>query len=340
MLITTNVVMKITPRNITYYKNKGYVIPEIYSTKSKKIVPNYNVDIIVSIFDLPKSSHKKVKYKCDNCGAIKEIAFSDFNRLTNKQYGIFCKSCSTKIKLPKIMLDKYGVNNCSNLPFVSEKRERTCLEKYGSKWSIGSSYVKNKIKAVFVEKYGVENPILDEQIKEKRNKTNIEKYGGISPFNNKTVRDKVKKTNIERYGIDNPYKLKSTQEKAKQTLYKNGNCPSSKAEKQMCQILMTMYGKENCFPSFQEGNLLLDCLVFIDNYRIDFEYDGIYWYKNRENKDRARNAVLMSLGYKVVRIKGNNKDELPDQLIINKAVQYLILENHNLIYIGMNKKNI
>lgn len=153
----------------------------------------------------------------------------------------------------------------------------------------------------------------------------------------KDVLEKARHTNLRKYGVPVSSQCKEVQAKARQTLYKNGTTPSSKAENEMCNILIGMFGADNCDPNYPEGNLSLDCLVRLGEYRIDFEYDGIYWHKDRQEKDRARNAVLMNLGYRIVRIKGNNLDTMPTREQIQSAVDYLIKDNHHLIFIDMNK---
>ena len=74
----------------------------------------------------------------------------------------------------------------------------------------------------------------------------------------------------------------------------------------------------------------------IGDDKFDFEYDGIYWHKNRKQKDAARNAVLMNEGYKIIRIKANNQDLLPTEQQILQAVDYLVKDNHRLTFIDMN----
>ena len=104
----------------------------------------------------------------------------------------------------------------------------------------------------------------------------------------------------------------------------------------MCELLSSLYGADNCYPNFPVGNLSLDCLVKFNQFKIDFEYDGIYWHKNRKQYDAARNAVLMDEGYRIVRIKANNQDTLPSAEQIRQAVDYLVKDNHHLVFINMN----
>ena len=44
----------------------------------------------------------------------------------------------------------------------------------------------------------------------------------------------------------------------------------------------------------------------------------------------------MNNGYKIVRIKGNNQDDMPTRNQILDAVDYLVKDNHHLVFIDMN----
>ena len=336
MLLANVVEIFITPRTVNHYKSKGYTIPMKYSDKSKKEVLDSSVPIYVDVNDLPQNSHVKIKYKCDNCGKEFVTTFVDWNNTTYKELGDLCKSCAATIKLSQAMKDKYGYDNASQVPDIIEKKKQTNLNKYGNEWAIASQQVRDNIVNTMIDKYGVINPMQNEHIKIKTKTTNNERYGGNSPFCDFSIQEKSQSTCLNKYGVKNVFQSKEIQAKARETLYRNGTVPSSKSEKELCDILIHMYGKENCYPSYPVGELSLDCLVIVGNNKIDFEYDGIYWHRNKGNKDRARNAILMNKGYKIVRIKANNRDDMPSATQIQNAVDYLIKENHHLTFIDMN----
>lgn len=336
MIITETVDILVTARTVNHYKKKGYKIPMRYSEKSKKEVINSNCPIVVKIQDLPNNSHTKIKYKCDNCGKIFTTSYVTWVKSKYKELGDLCKNCAVQIKLPKSMEDKYGDSNPSKVSSIMDKKKQTNLNKYGNEWSIASKQVREKIVESFVEKYGVDNPMKDNFIQQKAKNTNCIKYGGNSPLCDSDIREKSRQTCLNKYGVENAYQLKEFQEKARNTLYKNGNVPISKAEQNLCKILKEMFGEDNCYPSYPFGSLSLDCLVILDNIKIDFEYDGFYWHKNRGQYDAARNAVLLGQGYKIIRVKANNQDIMPSKQQIQNAVDKLVKNNRHLIFIDMN----
>lgn len=139
----------------------------------------------------------------------------------------------------------------------------------------------------------------------------------------------------EKYGEENPSKIPEFLAKSRNTSFLNGTTPTSLPERQIIQMLIDLYGKDSCIPGYPVDRISLDCLLIINNVKIDVEYDGKYWHNGREDYDRKRNHWLISQGYKVLRILGNVKDELPSIDRLREEVEYLI-NGHNIGYIDMN----
>jgi very-short-patch-repair endonuclease len=77
----------------------------------------------------------------------------------------------------------------------------------------------------------------------------------------------------------------------------------------------------------------LDCFIEVEGIKIDVEYDGWYWHKNRREQDKRKNDFLIDRGYRVLRIRANRKAPTKEQII--KAVDYLVKDNHHLAYIDL-----
>ncbi|RNB52675.1 DUF559 domain-containing protein [Brevibacillus gelatini] len=62
--------------------------------------------------------------------------------------------------------------------------------------------------------------------------------------------------------------------------------------------------------------------LFIDNVKIDIEYDGYYFHKDTALKDRRRDEFLKQDGWKILRIKGRRNVPTFDELrvAINKLL--------------------
>lgn len=193
-----------------------------------------------------------------------------------------------------------------------------------------------KLAEILEDKYGVYNVFQLDDVKGKIRDTNLSKHGAENIAHAPKIAEKIKQTNLERYGVPYTTQVPDVVAKMRESLYKNGSVPSSKAEIAMCELLHEMYGDNNCKDNYAVDRLNMDCLVDVDGIFIDFEYDGLYWHKDREDYDRRRNYYLIDRGYRIVRIKANKKDELPSKQQIKDAVDYLVKGNHHLTYIDMN----
>ena len=202
---------------------------------------------------------------------------------------------------------------------------------------LSCSKCKEKKKSdTFMQRYGVTSPGASDFCREKAKIAMKERYGCEYAMQSQGSQEKFKHTMEEKYGANNPAKCPELLYKARVSAYNNGSVNISKPEKQIVNMLVEIYGNENCFPSYSVDRVNLDCLLIVNGVKIDVEYDGLYWHQETKDKDRKRNHWLMSNGYKVLRILGNPKDDIPtkDQLI--NEVEYL-LNGHSIGYINMNK---
>lgn len=337
MLLTKELDVTIGARNVNHYKALGYNIPMRHSDTFDCDVAAFGETIRVKIEDLPMSSHNKIRYKCDHCGKIVETEYCLWNKRKYQEMGDMCKSCARQIKLPKSLIDKYGYDNATFIPDAIKKKKDTSFERYGSEWHIASNAVKDKIKQTILDRYGVENSMQLDATKEKTRATMIERYGVEFITQSDLFKQRIRETCMKKYGVPNTGQVPEFRAKMRETLYANGTTPTSKAERAMCALLQDIYGADRCSPSYPVGDLSLDCLLVLDDVKIDVEYDGNYWHSGRGQKDAARNAVLMDMGYKILRVKANNRDTLPTKQQIIDAVDYLVKDNHHLVFIDMNK---
>jgi len=184
------------------------------------------------------NEHRK---KCFSCG--EEFVYSTRNLSV-----LECRSCLAKQwtrKTRKTLLEKYGVENPSQIQDVQEKKKKNNLEKYGVEHAILAPEVVKKRKKTMLERHGAETPFESKEIREKAKITHKNRYGVENPFESKEtkkrIRDiledkyggvsygspviakKARETLVERYGVDNPWKSKEIREKAENTsLEKHG----------------------------------------------------------------------------------------------------------------------
>lgn len=328
------------PQTKNYYIEKGYNFTRMRDK------------FLVTAEDLSPKSHKKIKVICDYCGKIFEREKAAYTNSEVK--GKDCCFECISIKRKETVKEKYGVDNLFQSEEIKKRSKDTCLKKYGTEYACQSEEVKDKIKKTNIEKYGYSVSLLNPEIKQKAINTCLECYGVENVFASEVIQEKIKKTHEERYGEGNiahtpeisnkimetnikkygvPFSTQAPEviKKMRESLYKNGNVPSSKAEQAMCKELVELYGEDNCFPGYNIDLINLDCLLVIDNVKIDIEYVGWYWHKDRQEKDKRRNYFLIRNGYKVIRFIAENKVPSKDDLIF--YINYLLKNEEDILWI-------
>lgn len=333
---------KWVPASRQWYEDKGYEFT------------GYRKSFYVKAEDLPLGSHKKVKVKCDYCGKIIEKDFVLYLKEAEKGHDC-CPECAHikrkenverkygcssyieteefKQKAKKTNLERYGFENPAQSNEVKAKIARTNMERYGDICTLNSPEIKEKATQTMLERYGVENIFQLEEMQERIRQDNLEKYGVINPSLRPDVKEKIINTNMEKYGV--PYSTQAPEviEKMRETLYQNGTTPSSKAERKMVEIIKEIYGEENCVHNYAVGNCSLDCYLEYKGLKFDIEYDGWYWHKNKQEKDKRRNYWLSKQGWRILRFRANDAIPTPQQ--IKDGVNYLIQTGHLLHYVNL-----
>lgn len=123
-----------------------------------------------------------------------------------------CRSVLTK----HVNMEKYGVENTTQLKEVQEKMKKTTLKKYGVEHAFQAEEIKEKINKTNIERYGTKNPRWEnEESRVKAEKTNIEKYGSENPFGSDKIKELIKEKNLEKYGVEWTTQAPEVKEKIK-----------------------------------------------------------------------------------------------------------------------------
>lgn len=238
----------------------------------------------VSCNDLPHGSPVLEKRICDNCGK-EYVKEHEKHETTFDRFGMdVCQDCVKNDKhLKKI---------------VQDKKEKTWKEKYGCH-PMQVQEIKEKMQKEFELKYGG-HPMKNEEIKKKWEETVVKKYGGLSPLCSEEVR-----------------------EKAMDTMNKNNLVATSSQQKEICKILKELFPDSICELNYPESRVYLDVLFESNNIKIDVEYDGSHWHKDRQKEDRRRDEFLKGKNYKILRIKSAH--DIPDSNQLKEKIEELLL---------------
>ena len=331
--------LEITPssKNLQYYRDKGYNV-------------NIKQPILININDIPDGSKILETRKCDCCG-------KDFTRMHRAIVDTFnsynkdlCVSCSKKERIEKTKksnLEKYGVEFPMQSKEIKQKAIETSLKNYGCEYTFQNKEVQDKAKNSIIDKYGsISNMASDSKVVEKRKQTNINKYGCENVFQSDNIKENIKNSMLNKYGVDNisksddiknkkmkttyknygvyqPLQSKEIQQKAINTLCKNDNVPTSSQQIELYNILKDLYPNFLITLNKPFSTLILDIeLIDEKGQKIDIEYDGYYWHKDK-NKDRRRDEVVKKKGnYKVLRILSGT--QIPDIQDLKNKIEVLL----------------
>lgn len=314
--------------NKRYYESRGYIY-----TKN-------NDEFEVNVLDLRSGSCAKVKCICQYCG---KIMIKEFREVVEHKNKLCCKDCVTS-KFKEFFLEKYGVENPMQVPEIKQKSINTTIQNNGG-IGMQSKKIQQKIRKTLLKEYNVTNPSQIPEVKIKKEQTCLKNWGVKSPAQSKEIQEKTKQNNFKKYGYYFTLQVPKFRNEAKaaKTLYQNGNGPSSKQQKYLCNLLK---GKLN----YPIDKCRLD-IAFL-NEMIYIEYDGsghdlsvkygtsIKEFKKREIK---RKTFLENKGWKLIRII-SSKDLLPrDEDIINlinECKNYLLNSNHTWIEISIDDLKI
>jgi len=319
LLLKKTVIVKWNPANRKYYESKGYIF-----TKWKD-------EFEVRVEDLSKGSHSEVEILCDYC-KINVILREYREYLKLNKNSIINKDCCEECRILKMQESNLLIYNVKYTSQTSEfKNKISEAHKRINEDSSLRKTIEEKRKSTNLSRYGAEYPSQNIDINNKMKQTNLNKYGFENVFQNEEIKQKSKLTSLEHWGTEHPMQNPVIKNKAIQTLYKNGTCKTSTQQLYIYNLLKdNNYNIELNYPI---SNVNLDVAIFINNIKIDLEYDGWYWHDL--NKDRRRDEFLKSEGWKILRIKSGNL--LPTLGQLKETINYLVNnENKNYAQIILN----
>lgn len=222
------------------------------------------------------------------CGAIKRR-----NGYMQK-HGKPCHNSGTnREKAKQTCLERYNVENPSQLNEVKKKKEETCIKHYGKSYYFQTDEGKEKIQQTCLEKYGCRYASQSQEVKEKIEQTNLKKYGFKSHnsseevkqhkvesylknhgyaynFQDPAVKERIKNTSLKRYGVENPGGSEIAQEKARQTkLERYGDAYYNNREKARQTLLANENYNTSEFEEFVYKLLLRLNYEIIRQYKSD-----------------------------------------------------------------------
>lgn len=280
--------MSLKPNQIIDIKPYGSNI-KYYKSLGYKFSQGDTIQVPAEL--LPKCKIK-VKIICDVCGCEYEMEYKAYlNGLKSHNGKNYCINCFN--------------NNPEVLKEREEKKMAGVQRIYGVNNVFQASEIKEKIQATRLNIYGVKNPMQNYEVQEKMAQTNLKKYGYRVALNNADI-----------YA------------KAQESLYLHGTQKCSQQQYAIFELLKEYYDSEmtECVLNKPVSSCSADISLCFTDCNIDIEYDGSYWHQDKQ-KDRRRDEVFKSFGYKVLRIKGSKT--IPTLYELTTAIENIRKGTHS-----------
>lgn len=291
-----------------------------------------NEYIDVNIKDLKAGSHYIIRVICDSCG---HEYWDKYNNITQRRR--------------RFLTDKDCCGECGN-----KNRKKTCLKRYGVEFPFQSKEMRDKSVSTHLEKYGVEHPSQIPENVAKTKQTNLQRYGNESSVHNSVINKKARdtclkrygveypmqceeirkkrvNTYIKKYGVDNPSKCEKIREKVANSYFLSGDVSTSSQQIMLFGMINDL--GYNAILNYPVSSLNLDIAIFINDKKIDIEYDGWYWHQDIA-KDIARNKVLIKYGWNIIRVLSG--ELLPEKEQLQRSINNVLSENKQVQLIRLN----
>lgn len=205
-----------------------------------------------------------------NIKKSKDLFYKKIKQINMQKYGVENISQLNEVKEKKKekSIKKFGVDNISKSEEVKLKKKQKSLEKYGTECVLQSEEIKRRIKQTTKEKYGVDNPMKCQSVKDKSKQTCFKKYGVEHPMKCQLVKEKLGNVFIQKYGTKNISSLPMIKEKIKKTnaLKYGTNFPTSREEvkQKIIKTNLEKYGVPYSCMTSQCRNANFNCISKIN----------------------------------------------------------------------------
>lgn len=206
------------PNSKTYFYEKTCV--EKYGVKNvflRKDIKDKAVKNSHTLECIDKQNKNKEKHYKDEGGYANHM--SNIGKERWKNYTEEEKE-NTLLNMQNGMIEKHGVDNCSKLDWVKEKKKITTTDSIGFDNPLKD---RERLKQGMLNKYGVDHNSHDKDLLAKRVATYKEHFAEYNATKNENSElkfdDKSKKTKIEKYGKDYVSKFADKGDKTKRKLY-------------------------------------------------------------------------------------------------------------------------
>lgn len=209
---------------------------------------------------------------------------------------------------------------------VKQKKIKTYQENMGVDNPFQSKKIQDQIKTTCMLRYGVENPFQCDLIKSKYEQTCLNRYGVSWPMQLEQTKQKLKYTCLSRYGVDNFAKTKQGREICRKNFIRmieneklNGETLYGRVGdfERLCLNELQIHTKFKILRNIQLIGYIPDGYIVETKLIIEFDerHHFVDFYQTYCDKDIQKNQNYKDAGFKIFRIKKNEWENDPDQII-------------------------
>lgn len=203
----------------------------------------------------------------------------DFNQRPKLHLlGMGCKKCKPE-KIKTTNLERYGVDNVSQLESIKQQKNITNLQKNGHINPAQGNKAKQKIKQTNLQKFGTQHPMQSDVIQEKTKRTNKQRLGVEFPIQQLEIREKIKQINQQLYDV-NYHTQKHLQYQMQFITYRNWLCDQYMvknktitqiaAELQTTTATLSRYIKQFDIPIRYKNQYSYKCISWLNDIMSNF----------------------------------------------------------------------
>ncbi len=190
-----------------------------------KLTDKYSLDSLIGLnLSLNKeysvdelNAHCIIEGKCKN-----ETCKNNFKRKFYDLFKIggFCQPCALihgNEKKVNTTIERYGVENISQLNSIKTQKEETCTKNHGVPHATQSPVIQQQIVKTSLENWGTQRPTQNRELLSNIADSYESKTGYRNPFKNPEVLQQIEAKNMTNLGVPNPFSSKLVQSKIKNT---------------------------------------------------------------------------------------------------------------------------
>jgi very-short-patch-repair endonuclease len=327
MLITERINYRINNKSEIYFYNKlGYKITKV------------GEEFILDIKDLPLSNNSLILVRCDVCGNEKQISYKRYNITTTKNTSDYC--CSQKCsrnKCKKTVINKYGVENISQLGKIKEKKIETCKKNFGVDYPQQSKEVFEKSKSKKLEKYGEEFYFDKEKMIKTKLENNKQMYFNTDFYKNNSILD-YKGNGLFTFICNEGHEYVINYQLLKLRHKKNSTictiCNPLHSYSGMELVVLDLIKNNYSGEIITNSKLIINPLeldIYLPELKLAIEFNGLYWHSElykEKNYHLEKTNACNNLGIQLIHIWED--DWLYKQDIVISMILYKLNKSNKI----------